>query len=117
MYVLVIEFDRTRPAETRREKRLWTFSERGEAERETERFADLVRAGSTQYLKGGDKLSFQESRLYFVETNDKETAELRASNGDAQLIHHAFNPALDNPTYWEEFLAQLEAETAKTSSA
>ena len=116
MYVLIIEFDRMRQGETHREKRLWTFSERGEAERETERFAHLVRAGSPQYLKGGDKLSFQESRLYFVAADDKQTAELRASNGDAQLIHHAFNPALDNPAYWEEFLAQLEVEAAKTSS-
>jgi hypothetical protein len=116
MYVLIIEFDRTRQGETRHEKRLWTFSERGEAERETERFAHLVRAGSTQYLKGGDKLSFQESRLYFVDTNDRQTAEQRASKGDAQLIQHAFNPALDNPAYWEEFLAQLEVEAAKTSS-
>lgn len=116
MYVLIIEFDRTRQGETRREKRLWTFSERGAAERETERFTHLVRAGSTQYLKGGDKLSFQESRFYFVDTDDKQTAELRASNGDAQLIHHAFNPALDNPAYWEEFLAELDAEAAKISS-
>jgi len=108
MYVLVIEFDRTRRGETRREKRFWAFSQQSLANREAEHFARLAHAGSTNFLRNGDKLTFQESLLYLADTDDEQVAKRKASVGDAQLVQHAFNPALHNPSYWEEFLAQLE---------
>jgi hypothetical protein len=114
MYVLIIEFDRKRQGEPRRERRFWTFDQRAAAERETERFERLVHAGSTQFLKNGDRLTFQESRLYLADIDDESLAKQKASNGDAELLRHAFNPAIANPAYWEEFLAQLEAGEEKT---
>lgn len=115
MYVLIIEFDRTRQGETRREKRFWTFAQRGEAEHEAARFEHLVHAGSPQFLRSGDRLTFQESRLYLADENDESLAKQKASSGDARLLRHAFNPAIANPAYWDEFLAQLEAEETSTS--
>jgi len=113
MYVLVIEFDRTRLGETRRDKRIWTFNQRDAAERESEHFSRLAQAGSTNFLRSGDKLTFQESRLYLVDTADELSARQKISSGDASLVRHAFNPALTNPEYWDELLAQLdEAESA-----
>jgi hypothetical protein len=108
MYVLVIEFDRTRGGETHREKRVWAISNRKVAEEEAERFTRLAQAGSTNFLKGGDKLTFQECRLYFSDTDDQQVAKEKVSAGEAKLLAHAFNPGLNNPEYWEEFLAQLD---------
>jgi hypothetical protein len=113
MHVLVIEFDRTRQGETRREKRFWTFDQPDVAERETVRFEQLVHAGGTQFLRGGDRLTFQESRLYVVDADNETLARQKASAGDARLLRHAFNPALTDPAYWDELLEQLEADEAK----
>jgi len=110
MYVLIIEFDRTREGTTRRESRIWTFWDRKAADLEAERFATLAQAGSINFLRNGDRLTFQECRLFEVDESNTEVARQRALAGDARLLRHAFNPALDNPTYWQEFLAELERE-------
>ena len=113
MYILEIEFDRARDGETRREKRIWAFSEKATAEAEAEQFTRLAQAGSVNFLRGGDKLALQECRLYLADASDHETAKAMVVAGKAQLLRHGFNPGLDNPDYWEEFLAQLdEAELA-----
>ena len=112
MYVLVIEFDRTRDGETHREIRFWTFTEHQRAEAEAARFASLAHAGSTNFLRNGDKLTFQESRLYNANTDDRHAAKRQATSGEAKLLHHAFNPALRNPSYWDDVLGRLdEGET------
>ena len=108
MYVLVIEFDRMRDGETRREKRFWTFADRQHAETESRHFASLAHAGSVNFLRNGDKLTFQESRLYHAETDDRHTAKRHATSGEAKLLHHAFNPAIENPSYWDEVLGKLD---------
>jgi len=108
MYVLVIEFDRMRDGEARRETRYWTFTDRRHAEAEAHRFASLAHAGSTNFLRNGDKLTFQESRLYSVDTDDRHVAKRHATSGEAKLLHHAFNPALQNPSYWDEVLGKLD---------
>jgi hypothetical protein len=108
MYVLVIEFDRMRDGETRRERRFWTFADRHHAEAEHHHFASLAHAGSTNFLRNGDKLTFQESRLYDSNTDDRPLAKQHALSGEARLLHHAFNPALENPSYWETVLDRLD---------
>jgi hypothetical protein len=108
MYVLVIEFDRMRDGETRREKRFWTFADRHHAETECHHFARLAHAGSINFLRNGDKLTFQESRLYHADTEDRQIAKRHATTGEAKLLHHAFNPAITKPTYWDEVLAKLD---------
>ena len=108
MYVLVIEFDRMRDGETRREKRFWAFADRHHAETEHHHFARLAHAGSTNFLRNGDKLTFQESRLYSADTDDRHTAKRHALSGEAKLLHHAFNPALENPSYWDAVLDKLD---------
>ena len=108
MYVLVIEFDRMRDGATRREKRFWTFSDQRHAETEYHHFARLAHAGSTNFLRNGDKLTFQESRLYSVDTDDRHAAKRHALSGEAKLLNHAFNPALENPSYWDRVLDKLD---------
>jgi hypothetical protein len=108
MYVLVIEFDRMRDGATRRERRFWTFADQRHAETEAQHFARLAHAGSTNFLRNGDKLTFQESRLYNANTDDRHTARRHAMSGEARLLHHAFNPALQNPSYWDEVLDKLD---------
>jgi hypothetical protein len=108
MYVLVIEFDRMRGGETRREKRFWTFADQHHAETEAQHFARLAHAGSTNFLRNGDKLTFQESRLYSADTDDRHAAKRHALSGEARLLHHAFNPALENPSYWDAVLDKLD---------
>ena len=108
MYVLVIEFDRMRDGETRREKRFLTFADQHHAETESRHFARLAHAGSVNFLRNGDKLTFQESRLYHADTDDRHTARRHATSGEAKLLHHAFNPALENPSYWDEVLGKLD---------
>jgi len=108
MYVLVIEFDRIRDGETRRETRFWTFTDRHDATTEAQHFARLAQAGSVNFLRNGDKLTFQESRLYRADTEDRHAARRHAISGEAKLLHHAFNPAIENPAYWDEVLDKLD---------
>jgi len=108
MFLLVIEFDRTRGGETRRERRFWTYADQREAEAETSHFAQLAHAGSTNFLRNGDKLTFQECRLYRADTDDRKLARQIAASGKAHLLRHAFNPALHNAGYWEKVLDRLD---------
>lgn len=108
MYVLVIEFDRMRDGATRRETRFWTFTDRHDATTEAQHFARLAQAGSVNFLRNGDKLTFQESRLYRADTEDRHAARRHAISGEAKLLHHAFNPAIENPAYWDEVLDKLD---------
>ena len=38
----------------------------------------------------------------------RHVAKRHAISGEAKLLHHAFNPALQNPSYWDEVLGKLD---------
>jgi len=52
-----------------------------------------------------------------ADTDNESLAKQMASDGDARLLRHAFNPALTNPAHCEEFLAQLEADEERAGPA
>lgn len=108
MYVLVIEFDRLRGERTSRERRLWVYERKNDADIEAARFTRLAHAGSIQFLRNGDRVTFQECRLYSSAASDPKDAAADIASGKARLLQHAFNPALSDPGYWETVLEKLD---------
>lgn len=112
MYIVEIDFDREQKGQTKRERRWWPYRDRARAGAEADRFSRLAHAGGIRILRNGDKITFQECRLYDVDTNDSNEARQLIEADQARLLVHAFNPAIDDPAYWDEVLDWLEREDA-----